>query len=601
MTAAAKPHIRLIALFLACVTLFMCSPIRAEAVALETIMLAAIPVLAAVIIGLGVMPGTQTGQAFANVVQDCADSLAATGSFILNGQIELAQIQNEDGRIRYGCAMELIEWVREWLVSHGIIRPEISVQYGSGFSLVFSEDIPDAVAAFWNHIDLYSIASAAEPGEVLCLTAGNTSLPATLAGLRKMTTSIGLDVIGEFTLSQASIVPYTSSNFPVGEFISLKESTKTALTKFQDYSAVSEIFLSYDDALTAYAYGNLGLDAYYFLTPESYIIPFTSASSSTGWSEVKICKIANLGAISAGGTVSLGDRFVTTGEGYSDYRYYFCPNDCESDQKFTSSLGEGGSIADPSVSLQDGYPEWYLNAIENGTDLYFPLGVGGDFNSTAGLTQEQIWGGSVYAASPVFDNTAHAGLVRYDIGEVAAPMQVWVSSPDGGSLTYQWYKDAIPIDGAVASVYYPDTKVEGESTYYCLVGNYKEVGNDATAAFAWSMPWVVTVGDFVTPDVTTPVVDGADIADSLNGAIADSKTELGTLSDSLADAAVPDYAGKIDLGFNKVFVDDQGKAGFLLASSVFENLFSNGGYIFWVFLFAFSLAAISFVVFGKKG
>lgn len=50
-------------------------------------------------------------------------------------------------------------------------------------------------------------------------------------------------------------------------------------------------------------------------------------------------------------------------------------------------------------------------------------------------------------------------------------LMVTASVSDGGTISYQWYKNGVAITGETTSSYTPETKSSGTSTYYCKVIN----------------------------------------------------------------------------------------------------------------------------------
>jgi len=62
------------------------------------------------------------------------------------------------------------------------------------------------------------------------------------------------------------------------------------------------------------------------------------------------------------------------------------------------------------------------------------------------------------------------GKVTYEQGDVADTLTIAAEVSDGGTLTYQWYKDDAAIAGATESSYTPSVEV-GSAVYYCVVTN----------------------------------------------------------------------------------------------------------------------------------
>lgn len=108
--------------------------------------------------------------------------------------------------------------------------------------------------------------------------------------------------------------------------------------------------------------------------------------------------------------------------------------------------------------------------------------------------------------APVFDVNLNASYV-YDYGADASLLSISASVSDGGTLSYQWYKNTSnsttggsAISGATYSSYKPLTTSAGTAYYYCKVTN--TIGGVFTEAF--SNVASVTVQD---PVADTPVFD----------------------------------------------------------------------------------------------
>ncbi len=107
------------------------------------------------------------------------------------------------------------------------------------------------------------------------------------------------------------------------------------------------------------------------------------------------------------------------------------------------------------------------------------------------------------SAAPALSEDLSTDPVSYTVGEAATPLSVTASSPDGGTLTYQWYKSATlpnagePIEGATGASYTPAT-TEAERVYYYVVITNQSGENDPQSIT--SSAAIVTVG--------TPVQSG---------------------------------------------------------------------------------------------
>ena len=107
---------------------------------------------------------------------------------------------------------------------------------------------------------------------------------------------------------------------------------------------------------------------------------------------------------------------------------------------------------------------------------------------------------------PYFDRNINASYV-YEYGAAASALSITASVTDGGTLSYQWYKNTTnstfggtAITGATSSFYTPDTTSSGTRYYYCKVTN--TIG--AVYTEAYSNVASVTVQ---APTADTPVFD----------------------------------------------------------------------------------------------
>lgn len=94
------------------------------------------------------------------------------------------------------------------------------------------------------------------------------------------------------------------------------------------------------------------------------------------------------------------------------------------------------------------------------------------------------------ATSPAI--TAHPQSASYTRNVASSALSVQAYSPDGGTLSYQWYKNTAnrntggsPVQGAKSASYKPPTDTVGTTYYYCVVTNTNNtVGGAKTASIA---------------------------------------------------------------------------------------------------------------------
>lgn len=92
----------------------------------------------------------------------------------------------------------------------------------------------------------------------------------------------------------------------------------------------------------------------------------------------------------------------------------------------------------------------------------------------------------------------------YNINDTATTLSVTASVSDGGSLSYQWYKNNSVINGATSNTYVPSTAVAGTFTYYCAITN--QLGTALK----------VTKSNVVTVTVSGESSDSSDTIEELN-------------------------------------------------------------------------------------
>ena len=106
------------------------------------------------------------------------------------------------------------------------------------------------------------------------------------------------------------------------------------------------------------------------------------------------------------------------------------------------------------------------------------------------------------AGAPVISTQPDPGPHEYLQGQEAEALTVTAASPDGGTLSYQWYQNTsesttggVPV-GTDSPSYTPSTQVAGTSYYYCVVTNTNADATGSTTA--------VTITDTVKIVVQEP-------------------------------------------------------------------------------------------------
>jgi len=123
------------------------------------------------------------------------------------------------------------------------------------------------------------------------------------------------------------------------------------------------------------------------------------------------------------------------------------------------------------------------------------------------------------AETPVIGTDLSTTEVTYDKDAAATALSITASVTDGGTLSYQWYKNdaastdgAQAIDGETGASYTPATSAAGTTYYYCVITNTKD-GQTATAISAIAK---ITVND-PAPTTYTVTYD----ANGGNGTVVD--------------------------------------------------------------------------------
>jgi hypothetical protein len=180
--------------------------------------------------------------------------------------------------------------------------------------------------------------------------------------------------------------------------------------------------------------------------------------------------------------------------------------------------------------------QWYMNTIENteggiatgtnsasytpdiggleaGTTRYYYVVVTNTNESVNGAKTRSITSGiktvniqdKVDAAAPVIEQQS-TGVYTYYKGARANYLEVYASSGDGGTVSYQWYMNSVnnntngvPIEGETGRTYRPSTDAKGITYYYVAVTNTNMGVNGNQIA--------VTTGEVITVHIVQPELE----------------------------------------------------------------------------------------------
>ena len=216
-------------------------------------------------------------------------------------------------------------------------------------------------------------------------------------------------------------------------------------------------------------------------------------------------KDVSLKLTSSSSAGSTGEDMGTTPTG-TEINYVLGADDAQNADAnpFYYTKGEGTITLE--APARDGYlfAGWTLE--EDSTDYVTEVSTNVD-----AITVYAHWIVRVDAVAPVI-TTQPAGA-SYTAGDAVKALTVAASAADGGSLSYQWYKNtaakiknAVAIEGATSASYVPDTATAGTMYYFCVVTNTNKEVNGTTTAVTTSDIVGVTVTGVEKVDAVAPAI-----------------------------------------------------------------------------------------------
>ena len=133
----------------------------------------------------------------------------------------------------------------------------------------------------------------------------------------------------------------------------------------------------------------------------------------------------------------------------------------------------------------------------------------------------------VNAAAPSI-TASQLSNATYTAGTSAGALSVSANVSDGGTLSYQWYKNGSAISNAIYSSYTPDVSTAGSATYYCVVTNTNNSVNGTKTAITTSASATITVTTKIV--ATTPVITTDLSSTSSSGSLSIIATGNGTIT-----------------------------------------------------------------------
>jgi uncharacterized repeat protein (TIGR02543 family) len=191
------------------------------------------------------------------------------------------------------------------------------------------------------------------------------------------------------------------------------------------------------------------------------------------------------------------------------YTVTFNANGADGEAPSAVTVDHGSVITLPTagdMSKPDG-PFLGWNTEDDGTGTAYASGA--QYPVTADVTLFAVWDSAVNAETPVISVQPISGT--YPLNAPASPLTVQAGVSDGGTLSYQWYRNSensssggTLISGAASSSYTPPTNAAGTVYYYAVVTNTNNSVNGNKTATAVSDVAAVMVTEVVNAE--TPVI-----------------------------------------------------------------------------------------------
>ncbi|GHT29819.1 hypothetical protein AGMMS49574_07640 [Bacteroidia bacterium] len=198
-----------------------------------------------------------------------------------------------------------------------------------------------------------------------------------------------------------------------------------------------------------------------------------------------------------GSAVGLSVTASVTDGGTLSYQWY--SNTTNSNAGGTLISGATSDTYSPSTATAG--TTYYYVIVINTNGSVSGVQTASTTSSVASVTLNSL----INATVPVI--TGNPQSVSYNQGDYAAALTVTASSPDGGTLSYQWYRNSTNSNtggtavGTNNSSYTPSTASVGTTYYYVVVTNTNTAVNGTQTATATSTAASVSVSAVITPPV----------------------------------------------------------------------------------------------------
>ena len=381
-----------------CCLVFNLSPLKARATGLEVALIgaSAAAVVGSIMIGLGILPGSDTS-VFENTVNSCVADLSLQG-LVQDGMVNYVRMLTNWHEVSYGLTEDLINAVRSWTIANQItfeVMENVMVSESFGFGLRWATTYDE-----WNvwakSLDLYTMVADAAYTETLLLTSTSISSTTDFGGLGLYEiAALGVPALAVSYVS--TLNPYLSTTVPVGAFADLSGAT---------VAHRMQLFRNYDDAVVAYTAYHAGTysDSYdkYYLQPTSYLEK--NASNTLTFQNVG-CINARTGVVvdNTSYTLSLN----ASSAGGKRLNQVVVPAAFEIAEVATMAVTAGlaaGVIGNTAEKLEVAYPAWVANArVVGGSDVgkdnnddvkIYPWFPTLNLDDVLDQTQEDVWEGT---------------------------------------------------------------------------------------------------------------------------------------------------------------------------------------------------------------
>lgn len=167
----------------------------------------------------------------------------------------------------------------------------------------------------------------------------------------------------------------------------------------------------------------------------------------------------------------------------------------------TAYAADGGAVTINGQNLSSGGSQWV--AFSAATNPISATIRGKTYVLTVNLASSLV----TDAVSPNIQKEPQSA--SYTVGDTPAELTVTASVSDGGTLSYQWYRNTIDsttggteISGATSKSYMPPTDQVGTVYYYCTVTNTNPNANGNKTAAATSATAKITITEPGQPEYT---------------------------------------------------------------------------------------------------